>query len=569
MEKIKYFLYARKSSEAEDRQVASIESQINELQKLAKEQSLVVSKIFRESKSAKAPGRLIFGEMISEINRGKARGIICWKLDRLARNPVDGGTISWMIQQGTVQHIQTYGKSYYPNDNVLPMQVELGMANQFVRELSVNVKRGLKTKVDSGWFPSVAPAGYLNTPDLDKGFKIIEKDPLRFPIVRKIWDLMLTGNSTPPQILKQANKEWGYRSPKRRSGGGKPLSRSGIYRILTNPFYYGWFEYPSGSGKWYKGKHKPMISKDEFDRAQILLGRKGKPSPHTRTFAYTGLIFCADCKCQITAEEKNQMICSECKFKFGYENKFACPKCQTPIDKMKNPKILNYVYYHGTGRKDPNCKNCRQYIKVEDLEDQIDGYLASVQIKQEYLDWAIKHLEKAHELESTKRDATYLAQERNYHNACKRLDRLLQLRMDEEITEIEYAEEKPKTVKDKEHWWELMQDSKQRQDNWLELSEKTFNFACYARYWFTKGDLQSKREILSTLGSNLTLKDKKLCISAPEPFEILKNARTEAPELFEMLEPKNNRIKPNQNALSGAGSTNLLRGQDSNLEPSR
>ena len=127
--KIKYFLYVRKSSEAEDRQVASIESQVDELQKLAQEQNFHVVKIFRESKSAKAPGRPIYNEMMARIKHGEAKGILCWKLDRLARNPIDGGEVAWVLQNNVIEHIQTYGRGYLPTDNVLMMSVEFGVAN--------------------------------------------------------------------------------------------------------------------------------------------------------------------------------------------------------------------------------------------------------------------------------------------------------------------------------------------------------------------------------------------------------------------------------------------------------
>lgn len=269
---LRYFIYSRKSSESEDRQILSIESQISELKKLSERLNLTVIDILSESQSAKCPGRPLFNEMLKKINQGKANGIICWKLDRLARNPIDGGQIIWILQKGIIKHIQTYDRSYYPEDNILLMSIEFGMANQFILDLSKNVKRGLKTKAEKGWLPTTAPFGYLNDKSKERGRREIKKDPERFVLIKKMWELMHTGSYTPPKIAKIANEKWGFRTPHE-----KPLSNSTIYQLFNNPFYYGWFEYPKGSGNWYQGSHEPMITQEEYDRVQILLGRKGKP----------------------------------------------------------------------------------------------------------------------------------------------------------------------------------------------------------------------------------------------------------------------------------------------------
>ena len=339
----RYLIYCRKSSESEDRQVLSIESQTNELKRLAERSNLQVIDILSESRSAKSPGRPVFDEMIRKISQGKADGIICWKLDRLARNPLDAGQIGWMLQEGVIKHIQTFDGSYYPEDNALLRGVEFSMANQFILDLSKNVKRGLRAKLEKGWRPNLAPLGYLNDRSKAKGAREIIKDPERFHLVKKMWELMLTGSHTPPRIRDIAVDKWGFRTR-----NGKALSRSMIYRIFTNPFYYGWFEFPKGSGNWYKGNHEPMITSQEYDRVQALMGSTANPRPKKLTFAFRGLIRCGECGAMVTAEEKNQVICANCKRKFSSNNRRECPECMTPIKKMKAPTILNYVYYHCT-----------------------------------------------------------------------------------------------------------------------------------------------------------------------------------------------------------------------------
>jgi site-specific DNA recombinase len=211
-----------------------------------------MAEILTESKSAKDPGRPVFNQMMQRLYRGEAAGIICWKLDRLARNPVDGGSIIWAIKQHGIK-VMTPAQSYArEDDNIILMYIEFGMAQKYVDDLSKNVKRGLKTKIENGWYPGVAPAGYLNHTDKLTGENTLIKDPERFPS-SGMWDLMLTGLYTPPKILEIANTEWGFRTRPTRKMGGKPLAEAPSIRFSPKPFYYGWFEYPQGSGQWYRG----------------------------------------------------------------------------------------------------------------------------------------------------------------------------------------------------------------------------------------------------------------------------------------------------------------------------
>lgn len=258
----KFFIYCRKSSESEDRQAASIEDQLAAIQRVVDAQNLCVVATFTEERSSKSPGRPVFNEMVARINAGEANALIVWDNDRLARNPIDNGTIAWMLQTGVLQVIKTPGRSYYPEDAGLLLSIEQGRATDFVIRLSKNVKRGLNSKADKGWRPSGGPIGYINV-GIEKGNKTIDKDPERFDLVRRMWEYYLTGQYSVRELREIVNEQWGLRTPQRRKLGGKKLSMSHLYRILNDPFYTGkfvWRDPETGEARLYEGKHPAIIT---------------------------------------------------------------------------------------------------------------------------------------------------------------------------------------------------------------------------------------------------------------------------------------------------------------------
>ncbi len=202
----KVFQYCRKSTESEDRQVISIDSQKAELKKFADSHGLEIVKIFTESKSAKEPGRPIFNEMMARVYKGEVSGILCWKLDRLARNPVDGGSVIWSLKSNGIE-IFTPSQTYtQDNDSVVMMYLEFGMAQKYIDDLSKNVKRGLRTKVELGWYPSLAPLGYINIKTPEYKFPIIANDTLRFEKVKNLFIQILEG-LPPAYVWRKATEE--------------------------------------------------------------------------------------------------------------------------------------------------------------------------------------------------------------------------------------------------------------------------------------------------------------------------------------------------------------------------
>lgn len=292
MKNMKFALYCRKSTEDSGRQVLSLQSQNDEMIKLAKTLDLNIVQVFTESKSAKKPNnRPQFTELMKLIEKGKIDGILCWKIDRLSRNPIDSATIQWYLQQGNLKLIQTIDKQYQPSDNALIYNVESGMANQYIRELSVNVKRGMSAKLDKGEWPNKAPIGYLNV-----NRKIII-DTERAPFVVKAFELYKTSDKSVKEIANILYSA-GFRSR-----GGNKYHKSKIHLILSNPFYCGIMV---KKDRKYLGVHKPIISKQLFDDVQDVFLKKAHTKKQTIDFAFRGLLKCLKCGCVLTATKKKE-----------------------------------------------------------------------------------------------------------------------------------------------------------------------------------------------------------------------------------------------------------------------
>ena len=503
-QKIKYFLYARKSSESEDRQVQSIDDQINRLKDLANSLGLEIKHIYTESKTAKKPNnRPIFSEMLARIEKGDASGILTWQINRLSRNPIDSGTISWMLQQDILKCIQTIDRKYLPDDNVLLFNVESGMANQFIIDLRKNSHRGMEGHADRGWLPARPPLGYLN----DKLEHTIVDDPERFHLVRRMWDMMLTGNYTPPQIWKIANDDWGFRTVKHKRSGGDKMTKSVIYKLFTNIFYTGMFNW---SGKLYKGNHAVMITLEEYDRVQVILGRKGRPRSKEHIFAFTGVMQC-ECGGMITASEKTKIT-------------------------KKTGEIKTYVYYHCTKKK--KGKDClfQKPLTIDELENQIEMDIEEKTIISEFQQWALEILNKQNDKEITDRTKIYEMQHQSVVETQKELDSLTRMRYKELIDDTTFIKERDILTTSIMKLKEKLRETENRAERWLELTEKTFHFATYARKAFVNGSLDQKREILTALGWNFSIKGKKLTISTHEWFVPIENNYPELEKEYKRLE---------------------------------
>ena len=346
---VRYCLYARKSTEDDERQALSIDSQIKEMLQVAERENLEIIDIRRESHSAKNSGeRPVFNQIIEDIRRGRFNGILTWAPDRLSRNAGDLGALVDLIDQKVLHEIRTYGQRFTnsPNEKFLLMilgsQAKLENDNK-----SINVKRGLRMRAEMGLWTTTAPTGSTNDKRTDrKGHVLV--DPERAPVIKKMFEKVAYEKWSGRKLYHWLKFDLNFKTK-----GNKNLSLSNIYLILQNTFYYGVFEYPRGSGNWYTGKHQPLTTRELFDKVQEQL-KRDVIRRESKEFAFTKLFSCGLCGSGITAEEK--------------------------FKKLRDGTIARYVYYGCTRSKDLHYKG--GYIREEELIKQLSKIIDKIDLNE-------------------------------------------------------------------------------------------------------------------------------------------------------------------------------------------
>lgn len=538
---ITYFMYCRRSSDTEDKQVQSIDAQKRELSDFAKQNGFKVIKIFEESQSAKAPGRPIFTDMIERINKGEADGILVWKLNRLARNPIDGGTINWMLQQKIIKHIQTFGRSFYPEDNVIVMAVEFGMANQFVRDLSVDTKRGLRERIERGYPSGVAPIGFLNDLSSEPGKRGWLVDKERFNLINQVFETFLTGLYSVKKITDFANNELGLRTTMHRKQGGKKLVVSHVLNtILKNPIYAGFFFTKDSIRHELNIEIPRMITEDKYWEIQKILGSRGRPRPSKNIdlFPYVGPIKCGGCGGSVTAEHKYQMICPGCKFKFSCLNKEECPRCHLLKDNMINPVRLHYIYYHCVRKTNPNCKEGS--IREVLIDDYLSSYYKdNLEVSKSLSEWCLKNLEQLGSLDQENNKEKRIFTEKNILQKENEMKELVLMKTRGLLEDDEFISLKTGLRTEINSLQAKLQKLSQLSPEGQNKGHRAFNLAVGVSEIFKDKNKKYKKEVLSEIGSNLILKDKKLSVYNTNLYSIiikgLQKAKTKNPQ----FEPEN------------------------------
>jgi site-specific DNA recombinase len=474
--KTKYFLYARKSTEDEERQVMSIEAQLAELAEFAKRENIEITETFIESKSAKKPGREIFNEMMGKVKESKEPiGLISWHPDRLARNSVDGGLIIYSIDTSKIVSLRFPTFWFEPTPQGLFMlQVAFGQSKYYSDNLSENVKRGIRQKLRRGEWPGLAPFGYVNNPKT----RNIEPEPVKSRCLRKAFEEFARGNHTLESLGKRLSF-WGVVGKT-----GKPLCKATLQRILTNKAYVGVI---SHNGESFEGGFPAIVSPATFEAVQKVLGRRAKPrkSKKRHDFPFTGLLTCGECGGAITAQ-----------FAHGHGGSYRYYRCS---------------------KKFGECT--QRYLREDLLAAQLKERLQNAAICD---GWAEKMLKKVDIWEKgNAQSARYFAQnlEGKIKDTEMKLDKLVNAFLDGTIEKETYLVKKDELIKTKIDLNQRKSDFGRKGNNWIEPLREWIKTAHHAGKLALSSDFPGIKSLVEKIGTNRSLLARKIRLRLIPPYE--------------------------------------------------
>ncbi len=506
----RYMMYCRKSSESDERQIQSLPDQITNLTTLIEQRGVqLIGEPLQEQRTAKIPGRPIFDRLIQMIEDGKVNGIVLLNPSRLSRNTVDTGRIIYLMDQGKLIEVVTPYQTFRnnPNDkfmlNLLCTQAKLENDNK-----SVNVAEALKLKAERGVFPGRARPGYRNNHEKPQGLRDISVDPLYFPLMRKLFDLALTGNYSVEALIREA-KILGIRSSK----SGKPIVKSWMHRLLRDPFYTGRFMY---CGKLYQGQHPAMLSDSEFNLLQDILDGKSKGRQQKHDFALNGIIHCGECQYCITAQEHTK------KYKNGTQQVFG--------------------YYCCTKKGEIKCS--QPYISTTKLEGQFMNDLLQFKFEdKEFVDWAYEALDETASKDQVVNKNSVEALQIVLDGINRRIDNLIALKISPAndgalLSDVEFSDRKRELMMEKERVMQQLSQTNPNGSDWRDVARDAFEFALLAKERFEHGDSEDKKVIFKAIGVNPILLDQKLAYQPRFIFLKIKEGVKKTNDEIDRLEPE-------------------------------
>jgi DNA invertase Pin-like site-specific DNA recombinase len=504
---------------------------------------------------------MVFNDLIEKAENRKFDCILVWSLDRISRNGGDVERIISLLESGKIKQVRTPSQEF-KNEPFHKYMLVQAVANAKLEndQKGVNVVRGLKSKIRDGNWIGWARIGYLNCGDR-KGKKWVDKDPVRFEILKRLWELFATGTYSMPAIKKKA-EEMGLRArPTKATPEGSMVGINTYYNLFRDVFFIGKMQVGKKQGvkslqdikemilkneikgevfedyAIVQGSHPPMVSEELFYRVQEILKEKGLSHfarPKTKEFVFAGMIRCGYCEGSVVCEEKVKYRCYKCNRWMTASSSLRiptrCVACEELLSKETFQNVKNHAYAHCTGKKRGG-KACAQLnhgtgrpkvsVALSDLEEQVDALLSRLSMDEAVYDYCIKTLKSEHFQNSIMQDHSLTALQKDHKLARGKMDKLVEMRLNGEIDAELFANKKNELEVKLSEVMKKLESLNKNNTDWVAQTENFLNMAAKARFVFKTGNIHTKREILKSMSSHIFLKEGKLNFTLRKPFDVL------------------------------------------------
>ena len=518
--KTKAVVYIRVSSKEQEEVGFSLDAQLKFLNDYARSHNMELVHTYMDVESAKAAGRTEFGQLVQFLKSQQAlppgisncQTVLVEKTDRFYRNVHDlviirdlGVTVHLAKENVVMSSGSRSHEKFVHGLNVL-------LAERMVDNLSEETKKGMLEKAQQGIWPSQAPIGFKNVEGPNKK-RIIVQDEVRAPLVKRMFELYATGLYSTKDVAKEAARI----GLVHRKSGSK-LGKAVMYDILNNPIFYGDFYW---KGVLYNGTHEPIISKELFDKVQLVFKRRSScPTGRQKhDFLFHGLVTCGHCGCAMVAE----------------------------IKKGK------YIYYHCTGNKG---KCPEKYSREEVIDQQFTDSLERIQIDNDVVDWIVEVMNASTAEAREHREVQIAALTQQKRRLESRLERMYLDKLDGNLDEEEYRRFSSKfrsELTDLKFNLEQLQASN---DIKTFDSTRVLELAQKAATLYSAQISEEKRKLLNSVCSNSTWAGGELTVNFRKPFDLIaitndeyKQKKATNPKKSDLIEIWRPRVDSNDRPL--------------------
>jgi site-specific DNA recombinase len=479
-----YMALARVSSREQEREGFSLEVQVEALHRYANDNDGQIVKMFRIAETATKPQeRHTFKELMeyAKQHAPQLAGLLFFKVDRAARNLFDYVELERLEADYGLKVVYITQPTENTPAGRMMRRTLANMASFYTEQQSLDVRDGLRRRVQNGLFVNRPPYGYANR-RID-GRSIVEIETVKAPRVRRIFELYAYHGHTLDALQAQLAQEGVYYTD-----SVPRFSRTKLHEILTDRSYIGDVMY---RGQWHPGTHEPLIERLTWNQVQANLGGQQNKS-HELVFA-SNLIECDHCGHAVTGEQKS-----------------------------KNTRAGKKTYTYYRCARYSSAAHPRVRVREEQLNNQVLSIFDTLRVPDENIrQWFGRVLQARTQQTRDDRQSEIAALTRQVTVLRQQQERLLNLRLLDEIDEQRFAAKNTK-IRDQIAELSLKLEAYDRNEaGTRDLAVKAFELSQSLKDKWVTSDMRRKRQLLQIVCLNLSLEGATLVPTMRKPFDIL------------------------------------------------